>query len=68
MNKYKVGDLIRPADGTNYRGKILYLSKEEDIVRHQCLTTGKIYEKSYFGFFSRYCTLEEYDLADALNN
>lgn len=58
---YKVGDLIRPSDGSNYRGKIIYVSKEEDTIKHQCLTTGNIYQKSYFGFFCRYCTLEEYD-------
>lgn len=64
-NHYKVGDLIRSSDGSKYRGKILYISKEEDTVRHQCLTTGNIYEKSYFGFFCRYSTLEEYDIREA---
>ena len=58
---YKVGDIVRPADGSNYRGEIVYVSKEEDVIRHKCLKTGTLYEKSYFGFFCRYSTLEEYD-------
>lgn len=61
MTSYKVGDLIRPADGTSYRGEIIFVSKEKDIIRHRCLKTGKVYEKSYFGFFCRYCTLDEFD-------
>jgi hypothetical protein len=61
LGPYKVGDVIRPADGSNYRGEIVYISKEEDVVRHRCLTTGTIYAKSYFGFICRYCTLDEYD-------
>ena len=60
-NSYQVGDLIRPADGSNYRGEIIFVSKEQDVIRHRCLSTGKVYEKSYFGFFCRYCTLDEYD-------
>jgi hypothetical protein len=64
IKAYQVGDIIRPSDGSKYRGKIIYLSKEEDIVRHQCLTTGMVYEKSYFGFFCRYCTLDEYDVRE----
>jgi hypothetical protein len=61
LGPYKVGDVIRPADGSNYRGEIVYISKEEDVVRHRCLITGTIYTKSYFGFFCRYCTLDEYE-------
>ncbi len=60
LGPYKVGDVIRPADGSNYRGEIVYISKEEDVVRHRCLTTGTVYTKSYFGFVCRYCTLDEY--------
>ena len=63
-HQYKVGMIVRPADGSNYRGEIVYVSKDEDVVRHRCLKTGKIYQKSYFGFFCRYCTLEEYDEAE----
>ena len=59
--KYKVGDQIRPADGSNYRGVITFVSKDEDVVRHRDLVTGAEYEKSYFGFACRYSTLEEYD-------
>jgi hypothetical protein len=61
QSSYKIGDLIRPADGSNYRGEIILVSKEQDVIRHRCLSTGKVYEKSYFGFFCRYCTLDEYD-------
>jgi hypothetical protein len=60
LGKYKVGDLIRPADGSKYRGEIVYISKEKDQVLHRDLQTGTIYEKSYFGFICRYCTLDEY--------
>lgn len=60
-DNYKVGDIVRPADGSNYRGEIIYISKKEDVIKHKCLKTGKIYEKSYFGFFCRYCTLEQYE-------
>jgi membrane protease subunit (stomatin/prohibitin family) len=67
VKSYKVGDIVRPADGSNYRGKIIYVSKEQDVIKHQCLKTGKIYEKSYFGFFCRYCTLEEYNESIKIN-
>lgn len=60
-DNYKVGDIVRPADGTNYRGEIIYISKDEDLIKHKCLKTGEIFKKSYFGFFCRYCTLEEYE-------
>jgi hypothetical protein len=52
--EFKVGDVVVPSDGSNYEGKIIYISKEEDTIKHQCTKTGKIYEKSFFGFFCRY--------------
>jgi len=65
---YKIGELIRPADGSNYRGEIVYISKKEDRVLHRCLTTGEIKEKSYMGFISRYCSVEEYAQVEELVN
>lgn len=61
MNKksYKVGDIIVPCSASSYIGEIIYVSKEEDTVRHRCIRTKKEYEKSYFGFFCRYMTIEE---------
>ena len=59
MAKYKVGDIIVPADGSSYIGQITYMSEEDDTVRHKCLTTGKEYEKSYYGFPVRYCSVKE---------
>lgn len=50
----KVGDFITPLDGSDYIGKILYISKDNDTVHHQCLKTGRIWEKSYVGFGIRY--------------
>lgn len=55
----KVGDLIYPSDGTPYRGRIVYISRAEDTVKHQCLKTGKVWEKSYTGFGIRYRVLSE---------
>lgn len=40
---YKVGDIVVPADGSNYRGEIISISEDEDTVRHRCLKTGKVY-------------------------
>lgn len=51
----QVGAIVRPADGSSYRGRIIEASRERDVVRHQDLKTGQIYEKSWFGFFCRYC-------------
>jgi len=48
------GQIVIPADGSNYRGQVIYVSKEKDTVRHRCCHTGKVYEKSYFGFQVRY--------------
>ena len=59
-NPLKVGDVVVPADGSKYRGEITYINKAEDVVRHRCLTTGREYEKSYFGFFCRYMTEAEF--------
>lgn len=59
MVKYKIGDIIVSADGSSYVGEIIYISKEEDVVRHRCRKTGTEYEKSYFGFQCRYMTVEE---------
>lgn len=53
-NFFSVGDVVVPADGSNYRGEVIYVSKEEDVVRHRCLRTFVVYEKSYFGFYCRY--------------
>lgn len=63
--KYQVGDVVVPADGSNYRGVITYISAAEDKVRHRCLRTGTEYEKSYFGFFCRYMTEAEKAEKDA---
>jgi hypothetical protein len=57
--KYKVGDIIVSASSSSYVGEIIYISKEEDVVRHRCRKTGTEYEKSYFGFQCRYMTVEE---------
>jgi hypothetical protein len=57
--QYKVGDIIVSASGSSYVGEIIYISKEEDVVRHRCRKTGTEYEKSYFGFQCRYMTVEE---------
>ena len=57
--KYKVGDIIGSASGSTYVGEIIYISKEEDVVRHRCRKTGTEYEKSYFGFQCRYMSVEE---------
>ncbi len=57
--KYKVGELIVPADGSNYVGEITYISEEEDTVRHKCLRTGTEYKKSYYGFAARYMSIPE---------
>jgi hypothetical protein len=57
--KYKVGDIIVSASSDAYVGEIIYISKEEDIVRHRCRKTGTEYEKSYFGFQCRYMSVEE---------
>jgi len=57
--KYKVGDLVVPADGSSYVGEITYISQEEDTVRHKCLKTGTEYEKSYYGFPVRYMSIVE---------
>jgi len=57
--KYKVGDLVVPADGSSYVGEITYISQEEDTVRHKCLRTGTEYEKSYYGFPVRYMSIVE---------
>ena len=61
LPRYRVGDIVRPADGSNYRGEIIYINREEDVIRHRCLETGEVHEKSVFGFFCRYSTLAEYD-------
>ena len=57
--KYKVGDIIVSASSDSYVGEIIYISKEEDTVRHRCRKTGTEYEKSYFGFQCRYMSVEE---------
>lgn len=57
--QYKVGDIIVSASGSSYVGEIIYISKEEDVVRHRCRKTGTEYEKSYFGFQCRYMSVEE---------
>lgn len=54
-----VGMRVRPSDGSKYRGEVVFVSKEEDTVKHRCLKTGQIYEKSYFGFQVRYDPIEE---------
>lgn len=59
IKPYAVGDLIRPADGSEYRGEIIHVDGQT--IRHRCLKTGAIYEKDRFGFFCRYSTLEEYE-------
>ena len=66
MKKYpfEVGDIVVPADGSNYRGIITFISEAENIVRHTCLRTDATYEKSYWGFMSRYMT-EQDSLAGA---
>lgn len=50
----EVGQIVAPADGSRYRGRVTYVSKEEDTVKHTCLRTGNVFEKSYFGFQVRY--------------
>jgi len=52
--QFNVGDIITLADGTAYIAKIIYISRDEDIVKHQCLNTEKIWKKSYTGFGLRY--------------
>ena len=59
FGKYKVGDIVVSASGSSYVGEIIYISKEEDVVRHRCRKTGTEYEKSYFGFQCRYMSVEE---------
>lgn len=56
---FHVGDLIVPADGTDYIGKIIYISEKEDTVQHQCTKTGKVWTKSYSGFGIRYIPIED---------
>lgn len=59
MTRFAVGDIIVSASSDSYLGEIVYISKEEDTVRHRCRKTGKEYEKSYFGFQCRYMTVGE---------
>lgn len=49
-----VGDIIKPTDGSDYRGRILTISRDTDTVEHQCLKTGRVWTKSYWGFGIRY--------------
>ena len=55
----KVGQLVEPADGSNYIGRIISVSVEDDTVIHEDVITGKQWEKSYFGFFCRYMPYDE---------
>lgn len=55
---FKVGNLIRRADGSRYLGVILLISKEKNVIVHQCLTTFKLYKKSFLGFHSRFYVYE----------
>lgn len=57
-NWIKVGQIIVPADGSNYTGIIISVSKDDDTVKHKCLKTGQVYEKSYLGFRCRYIPKE----------
>jgi len=65
MTQFKVGDIIVSASSDSYLGEIVYISKEEDTVRHRCRKTGTEYEKSYFGFQCRYMTVKERLAKDA---
>lgn len=51
---FVVGDNIIAADGSDYRGKITYISKDENVVKHVDIRTGKESKKSYYGFPVRY--------------
>lgn len=52
--KPMVGHLVYPADGSSYLGRVIYVSKEEDTIRHECLRSGKVYECSFNMFRTRY--------------
>lgn len=49
---FTVGDVVVPADGSQYRGEVIAV--DEEFVRHRCLATGRVYEKTRLGFYSRY--------------
>ena len=52
--KIRPGDLIKPADGSDYIGIVIYVSKDKDMIVHRCLNSWQEYTKPYFGFFCRY--------------
>lgn len=54
IEQFAVGDEIVPTDGSDYHGKITYISKDEDVVKHVDTRTGKEWKKSYSGFAVRY--------------
>lgn len=56
---WKLGDIVRPADGSNDRYIIVELG--DGFIRYRCLRTNKEYTKDRFGFFCRFSTLAEYD-------
>lgn len=57
-NWLKVGQLVKPADGSDYLGKITYVDFITDTIEHTCQKTGKVYAKSVFGMFSRYIPID----------
>jgi hypothetical protein len=57
--EWKLGDVVRPADGSNAR--YIIIDTAGGIIRYRCMATGAEYTKDHFSFFCRYSTLEEYD-------
>lgn len=54
---WAIGDIVRPATGGAYRGRIVHIT--DDHVSHACLVSGTVSTKSRFGFFCRYELEEE---------
>ena len=48
----KVGDIVIPADGSAYVGKVVRIDATH--VQHECVRTGRIQNKSRVGFCARY--------------
>ncbi len=48
----RVGDIVRPTDGGDYRGIVIEVTPTH--VRHRCLATGAVHRKGRAGFSVRY--------------
>lgn len=48
----RVGDIVIPADGSAYVGKVVRI--DDTHVQHECQRTGRIYTKDRVGFYMRY--------------